>query len=92
MTLRKHGKENHQAEETLTKFANIHIQNDTKYKEATQRILLQQNVTILFSANVSYHKIVINHFIVHVMIIPRMEREPEPRNFGHLHQNYYLTG
>ena len=29
MTLKKHGKENHQAEETLTKFANIHIQNDT---------------------------------------------------------------
>ena len=29
MTLRKHGKENHQAEKTLAKFANIHIQNDT---------------------------------------------------------------
>ena len=56
MTLRRHGKENHQAEETLTKFANIHIQNDTKYKDATQRILFQQNVTTLFAANVSYHK------------------------------------
>ena len=56
MTLKKHGKENHQAEETLTKFANIHIQNDTKYKDAAQRILLQQNVSTLFTANVSYHK------------------------------------
>ena len=56
MTLRKHGKENHQAEETLTKFANIHIQNDTKYKDAAQRILLQQNVSTLFATNVSYHK------------------------------------
>ena len=56
MTLRKHGKENHQAEETLTKFANIHIQNDTKYKDGAQRILLQQNVTTVFAANVSYHK------------------------------------
>ena len=27
-----------------------------------------------------------------VMMIPRTEREPEPSNFGHLHQNYYLTG
>ena len=56
MTLKNHGKENHQAEETLTKFANIHIQNDTKYKDSAQRILLQQNVSILFAANVSYHK------------------------------------
>ena len=40
MILRKHEKENHQAEETLTKFANIHIQNDTKYKDAAQRFLL----------------------------------------------------
>ena len=23
---------------------------------------------------------------------PDREREPEPSNFGHLHQNYYLTG
>ena len=56
MTLRKHRKENHQAEGTLTKFANIHVQNDTKYKDTTHRILLQQNVTPLFAANVSYHK------------------------------------
>ena len=56
MTLRKHGKENHQAEETLTKFANIHIQNDTKYKDAARRILRQENVTTLFAANVYYHK------------------------------------
>ena len=56
MTLRKHGTENHQAEETLTKLANIHIQNDTKYKDAAQRILLQQNVTTLIAANISYHK------------------------------------
>ena len=34
MTLKKHGKENHQPEQTLTKFANIHIQNDTKYRDA----------------------------------------------------------
>ena len=47
-TLKKHRKENHQAEETLTKFANIHIQNDTKYKDAAQRIILPQNL--------SYHK------------------------------------
>ena len=56
MILRKHEKENHQAEETLTIFANIHIQNDTKYKDAAQRILLQQNVSTLFATNVSYHK------------------------------------
>ena len=56
MALRKHEKGNHQPEETLTKFANIHFQNDTKYKDAAQRILLQQNVTILFASNVSYHK------------------------------------
>ena len=56
MNLKKHEKENHKAEETLTKFANIHIQNDTKYKDAAQRILLQQNVSTLFAANVSYHK------------------------------------
>ena len=56
MTLRKHGKENHQAEETLNKFVNSHIQNDTNYKNAAQRILHQQNVTTLFAANVSYHK------------------------------------
>ena len=56
MTLRKHGKENHRAEETLTKFANIHIQNDTKYKDAARRILRQENVTTLFAANVYYHK------------------------------------
>ena len=61
MNLKKHDKGNHQAEETLTKFANIHIQNvtkvhGTKYKDAAQRILLQQNVSTLFAANVSYHK------------------------------------
>ena len=56
MNLKKHGKENHQAEETLTKFANIHIQNNTKYKDVAQRILLQQNVSTLFAANASYHK------------------------------------
>ena len=56
MTLKKHGKENRQAEETLTKFVNIHIQNDTKYKGAAQRILLEQNVSTLFTTNVSYHK------------------------------------
>ena len=56
MTLKKHGKENHQAEETLAKFANFHIQNDTKYKDVAQRILLQQNVTTLFATNVSYHE------------------------------------
>ena len=56
MTLRKHGNENHRAEETLTKFENIRIQNDTKYKDAARRILLQENVTTLFAANVSYHK------------------------------------
>ena len=56
MTLKKHRNENHRAEETLTKFANIHIQNDTKYKDAARRILLQENVTTLFAANVSYHK------------------------------------
>ena len=55
MTLKKHGKENHQAEETLTNFANIHIRNDTKYKDAAQRILLQQNVSALFATNVFYH-------------------------------------
>ena len=27
-----------------------------------------------------------------VMMILWTEREPEPSNFGHLHQNYYLTG
>ena len=58
MTLKKHGKENHQAEETLTKFANIHIQNDTKYKDAARRILLQVNVSTLFT--------VVNHFVVYV--------------------------
>ena len=47
---------NHQTEKTLTKFANIHIQSDTNYKDAAQRILLQQNVSTLFAANVSYHK------------------------------------
>ena len=26
------------------------------------------------------------------MMIAGMDREPEPSNFGHLHQNYYLTG
>ena len=56
MTLKKHGKENHPAEETLTKFANIHIQNNTKYKDAAERILLQQNVSTLFAGNVSFHK------------------------------------
>ena len=56
MTLKKHEKENYQEEETLTKFATIHIQNDTKYKDAAQRILLQQNVSTLFATNVSYHK------------------------------------
>ena len=54
--MKKHEKENHQAEETLTKFANIPIQNDTKYKDAAQRILLQQNVSTLFAANISYHE------------------------------------
>ena len=47
---------NHQAEEALSKFANSHIQNDTKYKDAAQIILLQQNVDILFAANITYHK------------------------------------
>ena len=56
MTSKKHGKENHQAEESLTKFANIHIQNDTRYKDAAERILLQQNVRTLFAATVFYHK------------------------------------
>ena len=56
MTLKNHGKENHQPEQTLTKFANIHIQNDTKYRDAAQRILLQQNVSTLVAANISYHK------------------------------------
>ena len=56
MTLRKHWKEDHQADGTLTKFANIHIQNETKYKDTTQRILFQQNVPTLFAANVSYYK------------------------------------
>ena len=56
MTLKKHGKGNRQAERTLTKFANIHTQNDTKYKDTAQRILLQQNVSTLFAANDSYHK------------------------------------
>ena len=56
ITLKKHGKENHQAEETLIKFANIHIQNDFKYKDAAQRILLQWEVITLFAANASYHK------------------------------------
>ena len=53
MTLKKHGKGNRHAEGTLTKFANIHIQNDTKYKDTAQRILLQPNVSTLFIANVS---------------------------------------
>ena len=56
MTLKKYGKENDQAEKTSTKFANIHIQNDTKYQDAAQRILLRQNVSTLFEANVSFHK------------------------------------
>ena len=56
MTLKKHGKENHLAEEPLTKVANIHIPNDTKRKDAAQKILLQQNISTLFAANVSYHK------------------------------------
>ena len=54
--MNKHGKENHQAEETLTKFANIHIQIDTKYKDFAQTILPQQIVSTLFAANVSYHE------------------------------------
>ena len=54
--MKKHEKENHQAEETLTKFASIPIQNDTKYKDAAQRVLLQQNASTLFAANVSYHE------------------------------------
>ena len=40
MTLRKHGKENHQAVGTMIKFTNIYIENDTKYKDAAQGILL----------------------------------------------------
>ena len=47
---------NHQAEEALSKFANIHIQNNTKYKDAAEIVLLQQNVDILFRPNFSYHK------------------------------------
>ena len=58
MALKKHRKENYQVEVTLTKFANIHIQNDIKYKDAAQRILLQQNVSTI--------TIVINHFVVQV--------------------------
>ena len=66
MTLRKHGKGNHHPEETLTKFANIHIQNDTKYKDAAQRMILQQNVRLYLQLMVPIIKIVINHFVVHV--------------------------
>ena len=72
MTLKKHDKGNHQAEETLTKFANIHIQNvtkvhGTKYKDAAQRILLQQKMLVLYlQLMFPTIKIVINHFVVHV--------------------------
>ena len=55
MASKKHRKENYQVEVTLTKFANIHIQNDIKYTDAAQRILLQQNVSTLSAANVSDH-------------------------------------
>ena len=34
----------------------------------------------------------IRHNETRLMMITQMEREPEPINFGHLHQNYYLTG
>ena len=65
MTLEKHGKENHQAEETLTKLGNIHLQNGTKYKDTAQRILLPK-VLLLYLQLFSTINIDIIHFTVHV--------------------------
>ena len=47
----------YKAEETLKEFASIHLQNNNKkYVDGANRILLTLNTASLFAANVSYHK------------------------------------
>ena len=43
------------AEDTLIKFARIHVKHNTKYKDAAERILLDASTNSLFTADVGYH-------------------------------------
>ena len=45
----------HLAEETLLRFARIHQQHDTCFKEAAERILLEHTIKSLFLSDVCYH-------------------------------------
>ena len=46
----------HLAAQTLIKFANIDVKHNTIYKEAAERILLQNTIKSLFVSDVAYHK------------------------------------
>ena len=66
MTLKKHGKENRQAEETLTKFVNIHIQMTPSTKVPPKEFSLNKMLVLYLQLMFPTIKIAINHFIVHV--------------------------
>ena len=57
MTFRKTDDSLHLAEKQLKEFAQIHVENCTKFQGAGHRILLNSSTTaIFFAANVGHHK------------------------------------
>ena len=57
MTFRETDDSLHLDEKQLKEFAQIHVENGTKFQDAVQRILLNSsNTSTLFPANVGYHK------------------------------------
>ena len=56
ISLRSISSKKHVAEDTLLKFAEIHVKQETKFKEAAERILLVAANKSLFAADVGYHR------------------------------------
>ena len=57
MTFRETDDSLHLAEKQLKEFAQIHVENCTKFQDAGQRVLLNSSTTTtLFAANLGYHK------------------------------------
>ena len=57
MTFRESDDSLHLAEKRLKEFAQIHVENCTKFQDAGQQILLNSStIATLFAAHVGYHK------------------------------------
>ena len=57
ITIKDKSNKSYRAEQTLIEFANIHLQNNNeKYVDGANRILLTVSSKSLFAADVAYHK------------------------------------